>query len=65
MVFVRSMVVARRDGNAVGAHATLEQARHQPTESSQRTVSHAFVRGRIARHPRDAVTPRYEPGHEV
>jgi hypothetical protein len=32
MVSVLSIVVARRDGDAVGAHATLRQGRHQQAE---------------------------------
>ena len=54
---------SRRD--AVGAHATLRQAGHQPTEASQRTMLHTLVRGPMLRHPRDAVTPCYEPDAEV
>jgi hypothetical protein len=65
MVSVLSIVVARRDGEAVGAHATLRQAGHQPTEAAQRTMLHALARGTIARHPQDAVMPRYELRHEV
>jgi hypothetical protein len=59
------MVVGASRRNAVGAHATLRQARHQPTEASQRMMLHALVRGTGARYPRGAVTPRYDLGHEV
>ena len=58
-------MVARHDGDAVGAHATFRQAGHQPTETTERTMSHALARGAIARQPPDAVMVRYEPRHEV
>jgi len=59
------MVVAHRDGDAVGAHATLRQAGHQSTEASQGTMWHALARGVIAERRRVAVMPRYERGHEL
>lgn len=65
MVSVLSIVVARRDGDAVGAHATLRQGRHQRTETSQRTTLHTVARGGIALAPRALVTARYEPRHEL
>jgi len=65
MVSVLSIMVARRDGDAVGAHPTLRQGRHQLTETDQHTMLHALARGAVARHSRDVVMPRYEPRHEV
>ena len=65
MVSVLSIVVAHRDGDAVGAHATLRQGRHQRTEGAQRTILHVFTRLAIARPSKDAVMPRYELRHEV
>ena len=64
MVSVLSVVVPRRNTNAVEAHATVRQAGHQPAEASQRTMLHALVRGRIAQARRGAVIPRYELGYE-
>jgi len=64
MVSVLSIVVAHRDRDAVGAHATLRQGWHQRTGIAQRTMLHTLARGGIARHSRDAVMVRYELRHE-
>ena len=65
MVSVLSIVVARRDGDAVGAHATRRQGRHQRTEGAQRTILHVLTRVAIAGPSKDGVIPRYELRHEV
>jgi len=65
MVSVLSIVVARRDGDAVGAHATLRQSRHQQAEIAERTTLHALARGAVARRSHAAVMARYELRHEA
>jgi hypothetical protein len=65
MVSVLWIIVAHRDSDAIGAHGTVRQGRHQSMEAAEHRMLHEVAHRAIVGHPHGVVMPRYERRHEV